>query len=226
MSELFAEMALDLRQHRDSPERTLVAIVEWTQWAADCSGAGIMLVGPDDTVHTPVATSPSIYRAHELQVEFGEGPCLDVILEGAENYITQDAAADGRFPRWGPAVAELGFNSVIAVLLGTEDHRYGSLNLYGEEKHAFDVDALAMAEIFARHATVAWIGANESRELHVELDARKLIGQAQGILMEKFDLDADRSFAVLRRFSQTQNVKLRQVAELVIENGALPHLEP
>ena len=62
----------------------------------------------------------------------------------------------------------------------------------------------------------------ERENLKEAVEGRTLIGQAQGILMSRFDLDADRAFAVLRRFSQAQNIKLRAVAELVIDSGDLP----
>jgi hypothetical protein len=39
------------------------------------------------------------------------------------------------------------------------------------------------------------------------IDARKLVGQAMGILMERFDLDGDRAFEVLKRYSQDNNLK-------------------
>lgn len=54
------------------------------------------------------------------------------------------------------------------------------------------------------------------------VDARKLVGQAMGILMERFDLDGDRAFQVLRRFSQDNNRKLRDVAQELINTRKLP----
>ena len=58
--------------------------------------------------------------------------------------------------------------------------------------------------------------------LNVALDGRKLIGQAQGILMATYDLDQDRAFEVLRRYSQDHNIKLREVAQDIVELRKLP----
>jgi AmiR/NasT family two-component response regulator len=41
-------------------------------------------------------------------------------------------------------------------------------------------------------------------------------------LMERFDLTADQAFAVLLRYSQDNNLKLRAVAETLIETRELP----
>jgi AmiR/NasT family two-component response regulator len=41
--------------------------------------------------------------------------------------------------------------------------------------------------------------------------------------MERFNVDADQAFAVLRRYSQDHNIKLRRVAEYVVANRQLPH---
>jgi AmiR/NasT family two-component response regulator len=54
------------------------------------------------------------------------------------------------------------------------------------------------------------------------VDARKLVGQAMGILMERYDLDADRAFKVLQRYSQSTNTKLRDVAQQLIDTRRLP----
>ncbi len=86
----------------------------------------------------------------------------------------------------------------------------------------FDEDDVAMAHIFGQHASVALATARREAGLRQAIDARHLIGQAQGILMERFDLTADQSFAVLRRYSQENNVKLRSVAAEIIETRQLP----
>ena len=54
------------------------------------------------------------------------------------------------------------------------------------------------------------------------VDARKLIGQAMGILMERFDVDDNRAFAILKRYSQDTNTKLRDVSEQLINTRKLP----
>src|SRR5690606_32266841 len=104
------------------------------------------------------------------------------------------------------------------VLLETRERRYGSLNLYAERTGAFDGNDLATAMIFARHASVALANAHQEQGLLTAIDARKVIGQAQGILMERFDIDPDRAFEVLRRYSQNHNQKLHSVATWVVEN--------
>ena len=72
------------------------------------------------------------------------------------------------------------------------------------------------------HAAVALANARQTENLWVAIDARKLVGQAQGILMERFDLDADQAFAVLLRYSQHRNLKLRAVADLLVKHRQLP----
>jgi response regulator NasT len=79
-----------------------------------------------------------------------------------------------------------------------------------------------VAEEVALHARVALAAWDATEELERGLAARTLIGQAQGILMERFSLDADRAFQVLRRYSQDGNVKLAEVARRVVQTGALP----
>ena len=74
----------------------------------------------------------------------------------------------------------------------------------------------------ARHAAIALAKVHESDHLWRAIDARKLIGQAQGILMERYDLDEERAFEALRRYSQDNNVKLRVVADRLVETRKLP----
>ncbi len=51
---------------------------------------------------------------------------------------------------------------------------------------------------------------------------RTVIGQAQGILMERFAVDADQAFAYLRRVSQDTNRKLVDLAQDLVANRCLP----
>jgi GAF domain-containing protein len=219
-SSFFAQMALDLH---DAPtaERTIEKIAEYSQRATVCDDAGIMLVHARQQIETAVATSDRVGESHNLQIIHDEGPCLDAI-DGAPVYLSGDVGADPRWPTWGKAVEALGLRSVLSVRLETKTRRYGSLNLFAERPHAFDDDDVAVASIFVRHAAVGLANAHNEEGLQIAIDARKLIGQAQGILMERYELDADRAFEFLRRQSQTHNIKLRAVAEWVVANRAKP----
>lgn len=107
-------------------------------------------------------------------------------------------------------------------LASSDSRRLGSVNLYWSTRREFDRDDVAFAHVFARHAAVAIAGAVDEANLNVALDGRKRIGQAQGILMERYGLDETRAFEVLRRYSQNHNLKLRHVAESVVATLSLP----
>lgn len=212
----FSEMALELH-NEPTAERTIERIAEFAMTATSCDDAGIMLVRGRNQIETAAATSSRVAESHNLQIIFDEGPCLDAI-EGGPLYLSNDVATDARWPAWGPAVAELGMRSVLSIRLETRARRYGSLNLYSEKLDAFDDDDIAVGSIFVTHASVALAAAHNEEGLQVAIDARKLIGQAQGILMERYDLDPNRAFDFLRRLSQHHNIKLRDVAAWVVEH--------
>jgi len=218
--DFFSEVALDLHE-QPTTEKTVERITEHARTAAGCDDAGIMLVHSRTRIETAASTSPRVSRSHELQLELDEGPCLDALDSGG-SFLCTDVQTDERWPAWGPAAAQLGIHSALSVLLETRERRYGSLNLYADRPDAFDGNDLATAMIFARHASVALANAHQEQGLLTAIDARKVIGQAQGILMERFDIEPDRAFDVLRRYSQNHNQKLHAVATWVVENRKRP----
>ena len=119
----------------------------------------------------------------------------------------------------------LGVGSSLSVHLFT-DTALGSLNLYSLHPRDYDPAEVEAAKIIAAHASVVLAFARNEQRLWHAIDTRNLIGQAQGMLMQKYGLTADRAFAVLRRYSQTQNTKLAVIAEQLTTTGHLPDLEP
>lgn len=211
---MLAEMALELEQDGD-PASILERVSQYARRVVDADDAGVMRILSRSKVETPAATTTRVDRAHQLQVTFDEGPCLDAI-EGRATYVTGDTEADGRWPQWGPAAAGIGVRSAIGVRLATLSRGYGSLNVYAERRDAFTDDDVKLVEVLAVHATTAFAMADRLEGLETALDSRTVIGQAQGIVMQKFDIDADAAFEFLRRISQHENRRLVAVAEAVV----------
>jgi GAF domain-containing protein len=217
----FADMALELHDE-PTAERTVDRIAEYAMAAMRSDDAGILLVLTRRRIETAAATSERAERAHDLQTELDEGPCLDALTGGESFYLIGDTTTGPRWPRWGKIVADLGIRSVLSIRLETRSRRYGSLNLYGSQPDMFGPDDLAVSSIFARHASIALATSQETDGLQRAMDARKVIGIAMGILMERYSIEPARAFDVLQRYSQTHNIKLREVAQLVADRRALP----
>jgi ANTAR domain len=79
-----------------------------------------------------------------------------------------------------------------------------------------------IAEAFAHHASLAVVAASERENLTRAIAARHRVGLAQGILMIRRRLTADQAFALLQHESQNTHVKLRTIAQTVIQTGDLP----
>lgn len=190
-----------------------------------CDAAGIFVVR-SDRVTTAAASHPLAVELDELQFSTNEGPCLDTIADGGASYAV-DLIDDERWPRFGPAAARSGVRSLLAFRLS--DRPVSALNLYARLPAAFGATDRAKALIFATLAGIALDAAEEREDdeqrlanLHDALETRELIGQAQGILIERERITADQAFDVLRRASQHLNVKLREVARTLVETGEKP----
>jgi len=220
VADAFARLAMEL--HEESGlEQTVEAVLQFALQAVSCTHAGVVLAHKGGRLETVAVTDPLVKQSDQLQVDCGEGPSADVVA-GQDTILVPDTTSDDRWAIWAPKVAALGLRSVLSVRLHASGITLGVLQLFNSEPYAFETDDDAVAHILARHASVALASAREEESLWQAIDARKLIGQAQGILMERFDINDDQAFAVLRRYSQDHNTKLRDVAQRLIETRRLP----
>lgn len=186
-----------------------------------CDAASITLRRKRGSTETVAATSDLAMACDKLQYELEEGPCVDAVFDG-EAYYIDDVANDERWPRWGPAVAEVGVGSVLSVRMANDDQVLGALNLYSSVTSGYDSNAVDLALVFASHAATAISNARLVDGLQTALQSRHLIGVAQGILMAQYDMGLETAFEVLRRYSSHANVKLRDIALQVVETRSLP----
>lgn len=221
-ADTFAELALELHNSPNMGE-TVEAVVQFALQALRCSYAGVALAARGRRPEVAAVTDPVVADVYRLQIASGHGPLVTALAEQT-TVLIRDTSADGRWPEWAAKVAGLGVRSVLDVPLATGGRisTVGALGLYSDLPDAFSADDEAIAHILARHASIAVATARHEETMAQAVDARKLVGQAMGILMERFDLDDAAAFAILRRYSQDNNVKLRDVAQYLIDTRKLP----
>lgn len=214
----FAQVVHRAHGADDRMQRGVELVVELI---SGCDHAGVT-VASREGVFTAASTDDVVRAGDALQYELGEGPCLDTV-RFQHTVLSHDLAADRRWPRWAPRVVDdLGVNAMMSLLLYTERDTLGALNLYADEIGAWDDDALAIGLVLADQLAVAVADAREIENRGRAMAGRTVIGQAQGILMERFGIDAERAFDYLRRISQDTNRKLVAVAEEIVSTRATP----
>lgn len=187
-----------------------------------CHAAGVFVVD-GGVASTAAASGPTARELDQLQVDAGEGPSLDAAVGGSTVYAT-DLLGDDRWPAFGPMAVEAGVRSVLAHPLGGD--RLSALNLYGQLPAAFGATVGAPGHLFATLASLALgsavrcaAGIEQAGQLAKALRTREVIGQAQGILMERERITAAQAFDALRRASQQLNIKLSDVARDLVDTG-------
>lgn len=216
----FAEMVLEVHAE-GTVEETVERILTFALSAVQCQYAGVSLQLRGRSIETVASTDPVVTGLDELQTRLGEGPDLDLVSDRLGILVT-DTVTETRWSEWSREAAAVGIRSMLGTRLYTPTRTVGTLNLYDTRPDHFDVDDQAVAHVMARHAAAALSRAHKAENLWHAIDARKRIGQAQGILMERYGLKDDQAFQVLLRYSQNNNMKLRDVAEELISTRSLP----
>lgn len=204
-------------------KETLEAAVDGALTLIDgLESVGISMVYKSGSIETMASSDDRSSRGDELQYELGQGPCLQSIGQ-EETVHSRDLATEDRWPKWSHRVAEeLGVRSMLCFQLFVTHDSIGALNLYSTTVDAFDDEDRDIALALAAHIAVALSAAKELDELHSAIATRTIIGQAQGMLMQRYELNPSQAFDVLSRASQHSNRRLRTVAENLVQNGIKP----
>ena len=208
---------------RESLGSTLETVAQLTcQTIPTCHASSISLVEPGGQVTTTAATNDLARQLDAQQYRTGEGPCLEAIRTGAVVRVG-DLRADCRFAQFGARAVEFGAQSALALPLLVRGEAIGGLNLYGETPNCFDQDDQNAAERLAMQGAVVVANAAAYdqaarlvQQLQTALLSRAEIEQAKGIIMARSRVDPDEAFQLLRRRSQHENVKLRDVARRIV----------
>jgi GAF domain-containing protein len=215
-----AEQMADLARAAAAPRKVADVLSDVTAAAHEMipgvDAAGVLLIGKGGKWDSLGTTSELPHQLDELQMKFGEGPCVEAAL--ADTIVrTDDFRTEERWPRYSPAVIKLGVLSGLSFKLYTANRTAGALNLFAFRPQAFDGESETIGTVLAAHAAAAILASREGEELQSALSTRDRIGQAKGIIMERYGVDDIRAFEMLRKLSQDGNTRLVDIAERVIE---------
>ncbi|OHV04258.1 GAF and ANTAR domain-containing protein [Mycobacterium talmoniae] len=182
--------------------------------------AGITVAAPDGSVQTVSATGPLPVLLDEISQRHHEGPCLSAVWE--HSLIRLDSVVDEqRWPRYCRDVAaETPIRSTLAFQLFASDGTSGALNFHAEQPHAFDDDAVELGLVLATHVALVWHMVRRDEQFRSALASRDIIGQAKGMIMERFGIDAVQAFELLKRLSQNSNTPLIDIARRLVSRDA------
>lgn len=209
-------------------EETMSRTAELTVHAIDgvehCSIS--LVISPGKEMKTMAATADVCYQIDGLQQETDEGPCMSSIEDRA-TFLIPDMEADDTWPTFSKRAAQqTGIQSMLSFVLRLSGESTGALNLTATKKAAFSEEDIQTGALFAAQAAVAMAEALQHRgdlekldQLEEGMKTRQMIGQAVGILMATRALDQERAFQILVEASQNANIKLREIAERVVENA-------
>ncbi|WP_435279942.1 GAF and ANTAR domain-containing protein [Streptomyces sp. 1222.5] len=218
-----ATLARDLLA-QDSVTATLEKITHSaTELVENCDAAGILILN-GRRVQTLAPTDQLVIDSDQLQEHLQEGPCFDAARTHLGERVFRIAdftAHTQRWPAYAPPARELGLGSMMGFLLYTDEEDLGALNLYSRRPGAFTEASETAGWLLASHAAVAFSGARTHAQMEQAIATRHTIGEAMGILMSSRHLTETQAFDVLRRYSQEHNIKLRDVARRVCEQGSL-----
>ena len=181
----------------------------------DVTASSITVKHADGRLETFAPTADVLLEVDAAQYELQEGPCYEAAVDSV-HVTSPDLRNDERFPRYAPAALSAGFKAQAGIRLFDATTSSGALNLYSNTVGAFE-DLSVLSQLFVHQATVALDYARQIDQLKEAVTSRQIVGQAVGIVMERYGVDEARAFGFLTRLSSHENLKLRLVAERLIQ---------
>ena len=214
-----AELVASLDRNGAAMSAGLRELVEnCPRHVAGCQYAGVTLAEKSKAVTTVVATHRYPMILDAIQDKCGEGPCLAAAWLHHMMYVA-DLNVEQRWPCYERhALEQTPIRSIVSYELYDAGDSMAALNFYSEHPHAFTDESLELGGVFATHIALAWSMMRRQDQFRSASASRDLIGQAKGVIMERFNIDAVEAFEPLTRLSQQSNTKLIDTAQGLIDS--------
>jgi len=191
------------------------------------SAAGVVLADPRGELRVAAASSEEAGLVELFQLQNDQGPCLDCFRTGRPISAADLTGPDQRWPRFAQAATQAGFRTVEALPMRLRDQVIGALNLFRAEPGRFETADLRIAQALADVATIGLLHERNVRrsetvaeQLQAALNSRVMIEQAKGKLAERYGIDMDRAFTMLRGYARNTNQHLTDVARDFVTGGS------
>jgi hypothetical protein len=180
--------------------------------------AGITVATRDGAVRTASSVGPYPSLLDDIQQCHRDGPCLSAAWEHHMVRIP-DLRVETRWPGYcRDALARTPVKTVMSFQLFADHRTMGALNFYAERPYVFDDEAVELGWMLATDTALAWNLLRRDQQFRSALGTRDLIGQAKGLIMERFGVDAVQAFDLLRQLSQDSNTPVAEVAQRLVKD--------
>ncbi len=186
-------------------------------------GVGVLLRS-EGGLTVATTNSPEGQAIEELEVDLGEGPCIEAVQVEHPILVPDLEEASERYPRFVPRAIDAGVRAVHALPLVGHGERIGALDVMSRTpRHLSQTEAATaqmLADVAVSYITTVRMHEDSTRlasQLSDALDSRVVIEQAKGILAERHGESFPDAFARLRSHARSSNQKLRDVAQDVVD---------
>ncbi|WP_299168500.1 GAF and ANTAR domain-containing protein [uncultured Arthrobacter sp.] len=201
----------------------LHTLVEESVNLLDAAHAGLLLADPEGNLQVLASTSEQSQLVEILQLEAGEGPCVECYHTGSVITVDDISGLGDRWPEFQRSALSMGFKSVHAVPLRVHAKVIGAMGLLGTSTGALSEEDAAIAQAMADVATISLLQERAVREstvineqLQRALASRVLIEQAKGVIAQTKNVDMSEAFSLLRTHARSTHQNLHDVAERVV----------
>lgn len=192
----------------------------------DAADAGILLPDVDGTLEVVAFTSERSHLISLLQLDEGQGPCVDAYRSGRIVTVDDITATHSRWPEFASAAGDLGYQSMHAIPLRLRAETIGSLNLFGDRPGPLVPEDAVAAQGLADIATIGILHERAIREsdiarqqLQHALNSRVIIEQAKGVLAHTDRVDMEEAFQQLLQQARATGRPLSEVARDIVDSA-------
>ena len=225
LSDLFVDVADTLVDDFDLVD-FLVTLTEHATLVSGADAVGIVLTDHRGDLRFMAASNEAGRVLEMVQLEAGEGPCVDCVRDKVPVVIPDLGPTAGRWPQFTPRAIEAGFRSVHAFPMRLREQVLGALNLFSSTTMEFEPGEVRVVQSLADVATIGILQERSiaraeavTEQLQGALNSRIVIEQAKGALARIEGITVDQAFVRLRERARSSRQRLVDVAAAVLESS-------
>ncbi|HQP91608.1 MAG TPA: GAF and ANTAR domain-containing protein [Candidatus Omnitrophota bacterium] len=203
-SELYLEDILKL----------IVTVTAQTMGSKLCS---LMLLNDKNELVIRATQTVSEAYTKKAPIKLGEGVSGKVALENKPISV-YDLQQEKEY-KYKELAKKEGICSLLCVPLSIKGKAIGVINVYASEPHKFTKNEVHVLSTVAIQAALVIKNTElmvKTKVIQEELETRKLVERAKGILMKERKLDELEAYRLMQKFSMDNRKSMREVAEAII----------